>query len=217
MKTDTQIKKDVEAELEWDPAVNAAAVGVTVKAGIVTLAGRVPSLSEKVAAERAAQRIAGVQGVALEIEIVLPGTSVRTDTEIACTAAQALRWNDLLPGDQIKVSVEHGCLHLGGEVDWGYQRTAAEEAVRHLPGVKGVTNAIQIAHRATPSNVQHRIEAALKRAAHVEAEAITVNVEDGNVTLEGKVPSVSVRRLVADAAWAAPGVRSVTEHLVIDG
>ena len=215
MKSDTQIKKDVEAELEWDPAINPAAVGVTVKGGIVTLTGRLASLSEKFAAERAAQRVAGVQGVALEIEVVLPDAAERTDAEIACAATEALRWNNLVPGDQIKVRAEKGFLHLGGEVDWGYQRTAAEKAVRHLSGVRGVTNAIQIVRRATPSNVQHKIEAALKRRAHVEAEAITVNVKDGDVILEGKVPSVAVRRIVEDAAWAAPGVRSVTEHLVI--
>lgn len=215
MKTDTQIKMDVEAELEWDPAINAAAVAVTVRAGIVTLGGHLASLSEKVAAEAAAQRVSGVRGVAVEIEVDLPGSSVRSDAEIAAAATEALAWHNLVPGDQIKVLVEKGHILMTGEVEWRYQRTAAEEAVRHLCGVRGVTNSIQIVHSATPTNVQAKIESALKRSAHVEAQAIKVEVKDGNVVLEGRVPSAAIRKIVADAAWAAPGVRSVVEHLDI--
>lgn len=215
MKTDTQIKHDVEAELEWDPAIDAAAVAVTVRGGIVTLGGRLSSLSQKLAAEAAAQRVAGVQGVAVEIDVALADSSVRTDAEIAAAATEALKWNNFVPGEQIRVMVEKGVLHLSGEVEWAYQRKAAEEAVRHLCGVRDLSNAIQIVRRATPVNVQAKIEAALKRAAHVEAQAIKVAVDDGDVVLEGRVPSLAIRKLVTDAVWAAPGVRSVVEHLTV--
>ncbi len=215
MKADTQIKNDVEAELEWDPAINAAAVAVTVRGGIVTLGGHLASHSEKVAAEAAAQRVSGVRGVAVEIEVDLPESSIRSDTEIAGAATEALAWHNLVPGDQIKVRVEKGHVLLTGDVEWRYQRDAAEEAVRHLCGVRSVNNSIQIMHRATPANVQAKIESALKRSAHVEAKAIKVEIQDGNVILEGCVPSAAIRKIVADAAWAAPGVRSVVERLEI--
>jgi osmotically-inducible protein OsmY len=216
MKTDTEIRKDVEAELEWDPSIDAAAVAVTVKGGIVTLGGRLTSLSQKLAAEAAAQRVAGVKGVAVEIDVALPGSSMRTDAEIAATAGEALRWNNFAPGEQIRVMVEKGVLTLSGDVGWAYQRKAAEEAVRHLCGVRDVVNTVRIVRQATPRNVQAKIEAALKRAAHVEAQAIQVKVDDGDVVLEGHVPSLAVRQAVTDAAWAAPGVRSVVQHLVVD-
>lgn len=216
MKTDMQIKKDVEAELEWDPAIDAAAIAVTVRGGIVTLGGHLSSLSQKVAAESAAQRVAGVLGVAVEIDVALPGSSIRSDAEIAAMATEALRWNNFAPGEQIRLTVEKGVLRLSGEVEWAYQRKSAEEAVRHLCGVREVVNTIQIVHRATPTNVQAKIEAALKRAAHVEAQAIKVEVNDGDVVLEGHVPSLAVRQAVMEAAWAAPGVRSVVQHLVVD-
>lgn len=215
MKTDAQLKKDVETELEWDPAVDAAGIGVEVKGSIVTLTGHLESYPEKIAAERAAQRVAGVKGVAVEIDVKLPGSSYRTDADIAAYATDAIRWNTSIPQERIKIKVEGGRVTLSGDVDWNYQRTSAESTVRDLIGVKGVFNQIQLKQKISPENVKAKIEAALQRAAHLDAKAIKVEVLGGTVTLEGSVHSMAERRLIENATWAAPGVLKVVDEIRI--
>ncbi|WP_029922598.1 BON domain-containing protein [Nevskia soli] len=215
MKTDAQLKKDVETELEWDPAVAAAGIGVEVKGGIVTLTGHLESYPEKIAAEKAAQRVAGVKGVAVEIDVKLPGSSYRTDADIAAYATDAIRWNTSVPQERIKIKVEGGRVTLSGDVDWNYQRTSAESTVRDLIGVKGVLNQIQLKQKISPENVKAKIEAALQRAAHLDAKAIKVEILGGTVTLEGSVHSLAERRLIENATWAAPGVLKVVDGIRI--
>lgn len=215
MKTDAQLKQDVAAELEWDPLIDAARIGVEVKGGVVTLAGHLDSYPQKLAAERAAQRVAGVKAVAVEIDVRIPGSSQRTDGDIASAASDALRWNALVPGDRVQLKVEDGWITLGGELDWAYQRSAAETAVRDLVGVRGVFNRIELKPKVSAANVKTKIEAALQRAAHFDADAITVNVEGGKVVLKGRVHSHAERRIVEDATWAAPGVTSVVDQILI--
>ena len=144
MKTDKQVQQDVMAELGWEPSVNAAQIGVEVSDGVVTLAGHVDSYAEKFNAERAAQRVAGVKAIAVEMDVKLNGTSKRNDSDIARSTQNVLQWTTYLPSDAIKVKVENGWITLSGEVEWGFQRTAATEAVRHLMGVIGVSDLITI-------------------------------------------------------------------------
>jgi osmotically-inducible protein OsmY len=175
MKTDAQLKQDVIAELAWEPSVNASKIGVEVEGGIVTLAGHVDSYTEKVHAERAAQRVPGVKALAVEMEVKLPGSDQRTDADIARSAENVLEWNSCLP-NSVKVKAEKGKITLSGEVEWNYQRKGASDAVRYLTGVTGVSDEIAIKPRASVSAVKSDIEAALKRHAQAEAQHITVDV-----------------------------------------
>jgi len=215
MKTDTQIQQDVMAELSWEPSVNAAHIGVEVSDGIVTLAGHVTNYTEKLNAERAAQRVYGVKALAVEMDVTLPGTSKRSDSDIAQSANNVLRWTTYLPTDHIKVKVEHGIIALSGEVEWDYQRNGAADAVRHLQGVRGVYNQITLKPEASASVVKADIEAALKRRAHRHSEAICVEVQGSDVTLTGVVNSWSERDLARNSAWAAPGVRNVNDNMTV--
>ena len=215
MSTDRQLQQDVIAELGWDASINASRVGVEVKGGIVTLSGHVESYAQKWAAERAAQRVSGVKGVAVELEVTLPGSNQRTDADIARAASNALEWNVLIPKDSIKVMVEDGHLTLSGEAEWAYVRNAAEASVRGLLGVKSVINLVKISTKITPADVKTKIEAALQRRAHLDAKGITIDVDHGTVTLNGKVDSLSERVTVENAAWNAPGVQKVVDHLVV--
>ena len=215
MKTDTQIQQDVMAELSWEPSVNAAHIGVEVSDGIVTLAGHVTNYSEKLNAERAALRVHGVKALAVEMDVTLPGTNKRSDSDIAQSANNVLRWTSYLPMDRIKVEVEHGLIALSGEVEWDYQRNGAADAVRHLQGVTGVNNQITLKPEATASVVKADIEAALKRRAHRHSEAITVEVQGSDVTLTGIVNSWEERNLARNSAWGAPGVRNVNDNMTV--
>jgi osmotically-inducible protein OsmY len=215
MKTDAQLKQDVNAELNWEPSVNAAEIGVEVKDGIVTLAGHVSSYAEKWGAESAAQRVSGVRALAIEINVKLPGSSTRTDTDIARAADNVLQWTSALPADAVKVKVESGWITLTGEVSWDYQRRAATDAVRSLLGVAGVSDQIVIKSMVSALVVKSDIEAALKRRAKSDAQHISVDVLGGNVTLAGTVHSWSERELAAKSAWSAPGVRNVVDNIKI--
>ena len=215
MKTDLQIKKDIQDELVWDPAVSSTDIGVIVKDGVVTLTGHLSSLAEKLAAERAAQRVAGVKAVAVEMDVRPLSGNARSDTDIAVAAKQALSWNVSVPEGHVQTKVEKGWISLTGEVEWDYQRRAAERAVHDLVGVVGVTNLVKVKPRISPIDIQKSIESALKRQAEREAQHMQVLVEGSRVTLRGKVHSWSERQAAQGAAWSAPGVSNVTNELAI--
>ena len=215
MKSDAQLKADVTAELAWDPAVHATAVAVTVKDGLVTLTGQLDSLAEKHAVERAARRVAGVRGIAVELEVKPAGEHKRGDSEIAKAALAALRWHSWVPEERIKVEVEDGWVTLNGEVDWRYQATSAEQCIRPLTGVRGVTNNIGVKPRVSEKDISEEITAALMRHAQREASHIGIEVDGGVVTLRGDVHSLPEHEAALGAAWATRGVSRVVDKLRI--
>jgi osmotically-inducible protein OsmY len=215
MKTDTQIQQDVIEELKWEQSVNASQIGVEVKDGIVTLAGHVSSFAEKWDAERATQRISGVKALAIEIDVALPGSSHRNDADIARSVENILEWSTYLPRDHVKVMVEGGWITLSGEVDWEYQKQNLTGGIRHLMGVKGVSDNITIRPAVSSSAVKSDIEAALRRRARVNAHNVSVEVHEANVTLSGTVDNWSELELARHTAWGTPGVRKVTDNITI--
>ena len=216
MKTDADLKRDVSTELSWDPAIKSDSIGVSVKDGVVTLSGHLETFIEKYAAARAAQRVAGVQAVAVELDVKLAPGHQRSDTDIALSAQQALRWNTVVPFDEIRLTVEKGWVTLRGEVEWDYQRRSAENAIRPLMGVVGVSNEITLRSQPRADDLSRRIEQALTRQAVREAKRIQVSIEGSTVKLSGHVHSLSERDAVRGVAWSAPGVRVVDDELVVD-
>lgn len=213
---DRQLRQLVIDELTYDPSIESVHIGVTVDNGIVTLSGHVPSYPQKLAAERAVWRVRGVRAIAEELQVRLPGDKKTHNDEIAARALSILNWNTQVPRDAVRVQVSNGWITLSGEVDWNYQRQAAEREVRMLSGVTGVSNTISLKSRADLLEVRERITTALKRRAEVESARIRIEiVGDGTVRLEGEVDDWDQRHAVEQAVWAAPGVRRIDDRLRI--
>jgi osmotically-inducible protein OsmY len=215
MKTDQQLKSDVTAELAWDPTISATRIGVAARNGVVTLSGDVETYLQKHAVERAARRVAGVRGIALDLNVSLSPGHSRSDAEVAEAALHALAWHSLVPEDKVKVEVDDGWVTLTGEVDWGYQSASAEQCVRPLVGVRGVTNQVRLKERANPADLRSDIESALTRHAQREAKHIEVEVDGGVVTLRGRVDSMAEHAAVMGTAHASKGVMRVVDRLEV--
>jgi osmotically-inducible protein OsmY len=215
MKTDAQLQFDVNEELNWDPSIHAEDIGVAVHDGVVTLTGHVNTFAEKWEAERASQRVVGVKALAVEIDVTLPGSSTRTDADIARSAENVLEWNSYVPRNRVKVLVEGGTITLSGEVSRDYQRRAATDSVRTLMGVKGVTNQMTLPLGIPAGNVKADIEAALQRRVPDDAKHISVDVKGGDVTLTGTVHCWSERDQARQTAWGTAGVRNVNDNLTM--
>lgn len=215
MKTDAQLQADVRDELAWDPSIQATHVGVAVQDGVVTLTGHLDTFAEKSAVERAVLRVRGVRALAIELDVKLAPDHQRSDSEIAQAAEAALQWHAQVPPDRVRLKVEKGWVWLAGELDWEFQRQAAQKAIRTLVGVVGVHNGITLKPTLTPAHVKLRIHDALARHAEREARNIEVRVDGATVTLRGRVDTWADRAAVQGAVWSAPGIGLVVNELTV--
>ena len=215
MRSDSEIERDVKEELQWDPDLDATDIAVSAKKGVVTLTGFVRSYTDKYEAEAAAKRVAGVAGVANDIEVRMPSVDERPDPEIARDAVAAIKRQLPISSEHIKVVVKNGWVTLEGQVEWQYQRSTAETAVRRIKGVKGVSNLIQLKPRAAPAEIKKKIQEAFKRNAEVDANRIMVETNGGEVILKGTVRSWIEREEAERVAWSAPGVTKVEDHIIV--
>lgn len=211
--SDMALRQNIIDELEFEPSIDAADIGIAVDSGVVTLTGHVPSYFQKIEVENVVSRVRGVRGIAQEIEVRPFGTNTTADDEVAKRALNSIDWNTTVPNDAVQAKVTKGWVTLSGKVEWQYQKIAALDAVKRLTGVIGVSNNIEVKPRVSSFDVKKRIEDALKRTAEVEANGITVLVADGKVTLEGHVNAWPERSAVERAAWSAPGVKAVVDHI----
>ena len=214
MKTDIELQSDVLEELRWEPAVTFEGITVSAKDGVITLTGTVPFFAEKLAAERATRRVKGVKAIAEDLSVRVFEYHNHKDTEIAASVANALKWHVWVP-DWVQATVEKGWVSLNGQVKWQYQRNAAEDAVRYLSGVVGISNDISVNPGIEPSDVRKAIEGALKRDAQIDSDNIKVSTAGGKVTLSGKIHSWNQRDDASWAAWSAPGVNEVQNDLAV--
>jgi osmotically-inducible protein OsmY len=215
MKSDAEIRKDVEDELRWDPGIDPTDIAVGVKGGVVTLSGFVHSYLQKFEAEKDVKRVAGVTGVANDLEVRTLASDQRPDPEIARDAVEAVMRQLPLSYQHVRVIVRAGRVTLEGEAEWYYQRERAEAAVRSVNSVKSVINTIQVKPKATPTEIKRKIEEALKRHAELDATAIEVEASDGEVILSGTVRSWFEREEAERAAWQAPGVKKVEDRIAV--
>jgi len=215
MSNDTMLQQAVLAELSWEPSITAGHIGVTADHGVVTLTGHVENYAEKRAAEAAAGRVKGVKAVAEEIEVKLPFSMKRTDDQIAAAVLDRFAWDVSVPKDKVKVKVEDGWVTLTGDVDWHFQREAAEDACRRLSGVVSVFNQIAIKPQVRPSEIQEKIKAALHRSWY-DPMKVVVTADGGKVSLSGSVRTWYERREAEAAAWGAPGVTQVDDSITIN-
>lgn len=215
MKTDRELQEQVLAALEWEPGVDVAGIGVTAEAGVVTLHGSVTTYHEKFTAERTARRVYGVRAVANDVEVKPTESTKRSDSEIAKAVADAIERDSAVPRGVVKATVTDGWVTLSGDVMWQFQRMAAEAALRHLFGVKGIINSIVVKPHVRVSEVKHKIEEAFRRSADVDSRRVTVEAKGDTVILSGQVHSLTERDAAERAAWAAPGVAKVEDHLVV--
>ena len=215
MRSDSEIERDVREEPKWDPDLDASDIAVSVKKGVVTLAGFVKSFTGKYEAEAAAKRVAGVTAVANDIEVRMPSVDERPDPEIARDAVAAIKSQLPVSSEHIKIVVKNGWVTLEGQVEWQYQRQTAENAVRRIKGVKGVSNVIQLKPRAQPDEIKRKIQEAFKRSAEVDANRIMVETNGGEVILKGTVRSWIEREEAERVAWSAPGVTKVVDQIIV--
>jgi osmotically-inducible protein OsmY len=216
MRTDAHLQTDIIEELRWEPRISEREISVAVKGGVVTLSGSVPSYADRYMAESIVEGFAGVKAIANDLKVKLPGTSVRTDTEIAHQVVNALLWDVNVPETKVRARVSDGWVTLEGDVDWAFQKQTAYHAVRNLTGVRGVTNMIRVFSPLTSTqDVTKNIKDALRRRAEQDAEKIMVTTKDHVVTLSGSVSSFTERRAAEAAAWSAPGVKEVKDDLIV--
>src|SRR3954465_6345619 len=215
MKSDRDIERDVKEELEWDPDLDASDIAISVKNGVVTLAGFVKSYTDKYEAEAAAKRVAGVRAVANDLEVRMPSVDERPDPDIARDAVAAIKSQLPISWANIKVIVKNGWVTLEGQVEWQYQRQTAESAVRRIKGVKGASNLIPLNPRAQPDEIKKKIQEAFKRSAEVDANRIMVETNGGEVILKGTVRSWIEREEAERVAWSAPGVTKVEDQIIV--
>jgi osmotically-inducible protein OsmY len=216
MKSESEIEHDVRDELKWDPDLDASDIAVSVKDGVVTLAGFTHSYTDRLEAEMAAKRVAGVRAVANDIDVRLPSIDQRPDPDIARDAVTALKAELPISHERIKLIVKNGWVTLEGTTEWQYQRTAAENAVRKIKGIKGVTNVVTVKPKLEPTELKRKIMDAFKRNAEVDANRITVEANGGEVILKGAVRSWTEREEAERVAWSAPGVTLVDDRIVVN-
>ena len=215
MKTDSQLQKDIMAELEWEPRVDHTNIGVAAQDGVVTLSGFVSSYASKLAAEKAVRRVKGVRGLAEEIKVRFANDAKTADSEIAARIADMFDWSVTVPKGVLSVKVEHGWVTLSGDVGYHYQRKAARDLASRIGGVTGLTNLIEIKKTPSPFDIRQQIMGAFRRSADLDASAIKVVVDGNTVKLSGKVHSGYERRIAERAAWTAPGVNLVEDNIMI--
>jgi len=216
MKSDFQIQKDVMDELKWDPFISISEIGVSVKNGVVTLSGHVDTYSKKLAAEKAAKKVAGVKAVAEDLTVGISPSYRKTDSEIAEAVISALKWHSAVQDEKIKITVEDGTVKLEGEVDWEYQRNNVKTAVENLTGVRSVLDLIMVKPRITPTDIQQKISAAFHRSATLDSGKITAEIIGSKVIIHGKVRSFMEKEDAERAVWNAPGVTSVESKIQIE-